>query len=496
MRHASLEDNLREMEHTREAYWRRYPATSPTKLEWRALTTRHAFHVLPGERVLELGAGTGLWTEHLTKALRGECPITAVVFDERFAHELAARDLPNVEVEHVQGRLEDLPAESFDYVVGTAIICHDRYGENLRVLHRLLKPGGQLLFFEANFWNPQVLVKSVVTPVGRWAGNAECQIGMRRWKLLQEASRAGYVELEVIPYDILHPRAPAQLIPAIQSTAYLLERMPAVRDLCGTLYVWARKPGVRRSRLPDVNLATHAELHGSTSVVIPCHDEESTVGQLVTGLLDAYGDYIHEIVVVDDSSTDGTAQVVRELAAREPRVRLVQRTSNPGVGGALRDGYAAATGRYVLSLDCDFVLIVPELRDLFDAVAEGRDGAIGSRFSHQSILVNYPLPKILANRAFHLLLRPFLGRRVRDVSNNLKLYRDDVVRDLEITEPGFAANAEIGIQPLLARRDIEEVPMSWVDRAPNMGTSAFNIARAGPGYIRVLARLARRRATR
>ena len=241
-----------------------------------------------------------------------------------------SRDLPNVEVEHVRGRLEDLPAESFDYVVGTAIICHDRYGENLRVLHRLLKPGGQLLFFEANFWNPQVLVKSVVKPVGRWAGNAECQIGMRRWKLVQDASRAGYVELEVIPYDILHPRSPAKLIPAIQSTAYLLERVPAVRDLCGTLYVWARKPGVRRSRLPNVNLATHAALHGTTSVVIPCHNEASTVGQLVTGLLDAYGDYIHEIVVVDDSSTDETADVdSRALAAQEPRVLLVQRTSEP-----------------------------------------------------------------------------------------------------------------------------------------------------------------------
>jgi SAM-dependent methyltransferase len=496
MRHATLEDNLREMERTREQYWRRYPATSPTKLAWRALTVRHAFHVLPGERVLELGAGTGLWTEHLTETLRGECPITAVVFDERFAEELSARGLPNVEVSLVRDRLDDLPAESFDYVVGTAIICHDRYGENLRVLHRLLKPGGQLLFFEANFWNPQVLVKSVVRPVGRWAGNAECQIGMRRWKLVQEASRSGYVELEVIPYDILHPRAPAGLIPAIQSTAYLLERVPAVRDLCGTLYVWARKPGVRKSRLGNVNLATHDELHGSTSVVIPCHNEASTVGQLVTALLDAYGDYIHEVVVVDDSSTDETADVVRRLAEQEPRVRLVQRTSNPGVGGALSAGYQVATGEYVLSLDCDFVLIVPELRDLFDAVAEGRDGAIGSRFSHQSILVNYPLPKILANRAFHLLLRPFLGRRVRDVSNNLKLYRKDVVRELEITEPGFAANAEIGIQPLLAKRDIAEVPMSWVDRAPDMGTSAFNIARAGPGYVRVLGRLARRKATR
>ena len=496
MTHDSLEANLREMEQTRERYWRRYPATSPTKLHWRALTVRHAFHVLPGERVLELGAGSGLWTEHLTAALKGECPITAVVFDEQFAEQLDARGLPNVEVAHVHDLAEDLPAESFDYVVGTAIICHDRYGENLRALHRLLKPGGQLLFFEANFWNPQVLVKSVVGPVGRWAGNAECQIGMRRWKLLQQASRSGYVELEVIPYDILHPRAPAELIPAIQSTAYLLERVPGVRELCGTLYIWARKPGVRRSRLPNVNLATHASLHGSTSVVIPCHNEASTLPRLVRALLDSYDDYIHEIVVVDDSSTDETAEVARSLAAEDPRVRLIRRTSDPGVGGALRAGYAAATGRYVLSLDCDFVLIVPELRDLFDAVAEGRDGAIGSRFSHQSVLVNYPLPKILANRAFHLLLRPFLGRRVRDVSNNLKLYRTDVVRELEITEPGFAANAEIGVQPLLAGRDIEEVPMSWVDRAPDMGTSAFHIARAGPGYVRVLARLARDKASR
>lgn len=492
MTHGSLEENLREMERTREHYWRSYPATSPTKLEWRALTVRHAFHALPGETVLELGAGSGLWTAHLTRALRGQCPITAVVFDESLAGQLEARALPSVTVAHV-ARLEELPEESFDYVVGTAIICHDRYGENLRALHRLLKPGGQLLFFEANFWNPQVLVKSVVTPVGRWAGNAECQIGMRRWRLLQEASRSGYTEIEVIPYDILHPRSPARLIPAIKSTAYLLERVPGVRDLCGTLYIWARKPGVRRSRLPNVNLATHPELRRSTSVVIPCRNEAATLGRLVTALLDSYDDYIHEIVVVDDSSTDETADVARRLAADEPRIRLIQRTSEPGVGGALREGYAAATGRYVLSLDCDFVLIVPELRDLFDAVASGRDGAIGSRFSHESILVNYPLPKIVANRAFHLLLRPFLGRHVRDVSNNLKLYRRDIVGDLEIREPGFAANAEIGIQPLLRGRDIEEVPMSWVDRAPDMGTSAFHIARAGPGYARVLARLARAR---
>jgi glycosyltransferase involved in cell wall biosynthesis len=251
---------------------------------------------------------------------------------------------------------------------------------------------------------------------------------------------------------------------------------------------------VRRSRLPDVDLATHESLRDSTSVVIPCRNEATTVERLVVGLLDAYDDYIHEIIVVDDNSTDETSDIVRRLMEADRRVRLLERRTDPGVGRALRDGYAAATGRYVLSLDCDFVLIVPELRDLFDAVAAGHDGAIGSRFSHESILLNYPLPKIVANRAFHALLRPFLRRRARDVSNNLKLYRRDVVEELEITEPGFAANAEIGIQPLLADRDIVEVPMSWVDRTPEMGTSAFRVARAGPGYVRVLTRLARARA--
>jgi len=62
----SLEENLKSMERSREAYWLRHPSTSSFKLRWRALTVRHSFHVLPGESILELGAGSGLWTEHLS----------------------------------------------------------------------------------------------------------------------------------------------------------------------------------------------------------------------------------------------------------------------------------------------------------------------------------------------------------------------------------------------------------------------------------------------
>jgi SAM-dependent methyltransferase len=156
-----LEHNLAEMERDRESYWLRYPSTSPYKLKWRAVAVRHCFHVLPGETILELGAGSGLWTEHLTAVLRGENSILAAVFNDEFAVPPSTRKLTNVRFQVIKN-LGDLPAESFDYVVGTAILCHNMLAHNLRAIHRLLKPGGQILFFEANYWNPQSIIKSAL----------------------------------------------------------------------------------------------------------------------------------------------------------------------------------------------------------------------------------------------------------------------------------------------------------------------------------------------
>ncbi len=481
----SLEQNLREMELARENYWRRYPKTSPIKLRWRALSVRHCFHVLPGESILELGAGSGLWTEHLTTILRGENPITAAVFNEKFAASVAEKTLPNTKFVHVTNFAE-LPAESFDYIVGTAILCHNQYAQNLAALYRLLKPGGQLLFFEANYWNPQVFLKNTIRPIGRWSGDAECQIGMRKFQLMKQASHQGYTHTEVVPYDIVHPLTPRSLISAVQSTAFILEHAPVIREFCGTLYIWLVKPGNSRRR--SVNLATHPELFGSTSFVIPCHNEEMNVPRLVAGLIETYDEYIHEIVIVNDNSSDRTAEVTREIAKSEPRVKLVNRNPPNGVGRALRDGYAAATGRYILTMDCDFLLILPEFRDLFDCIAAGRDGAIGSRFSYESMLINYPFFKVLCNRAFHLLVNLTLLNGVRDVSNNLKLYRAEILKELEIEEPHFAANMETGLKPLLAGYDIKEVPISWINRTADMGASSFKIFRVAPNYFWALMR--------
>jgi hypothetical protein len=94
--------------------------------------------------------------------------------------------------------------------------------------------------------------------------------------------------------------------------------------------------------------------------------------------------------------------------------------------------------------------------------------------------------KIVANRTFHILASLLLRKNIRDLTNNLKLLHKDVVADLVLHEPHFAANAETGFLPLLSGRHVEEVPISWINRAPDMGSSSFKLARVGGGYWRVL----------
>jgi dolichol-phosphate mannosyltransferase len=470
----ALIEELAKIERTREAARRAGPITAARGLRWRANVVRHTFHILPGQSILELGAGSGLWTEHLVEVLRGENPVSGVTFDAELADVASARRLPGARVLSVRDLSAVAQSGPYDYVVGDHCLGHDEYAEVLELLQSVLKPGGQMLLFEANRWNPRARLA-----VGR-------RKVLRKYRLMQTASEHGFVDIQLTPYDLVSPGLPTSVL----RLAYLIEQLPVLKELSECVIISARRPAGGEGR-PAVDLAVHASLHGAVSVVVPCHNEAMNIGKLVDALTGLYDRYLYEILVVDDNSTDDTASVADALTRRDPRVRVIRRSPPPGVGRALRDGYAEARGRYVLSLDCDFYPLAPELRDLFDAIAEGHDGAYGSRFSRESILRNYPPLKMLGNRAFHLVLRRVLRQPVWDVTNNLKLLRADVAAALEIDEDGFAANAETGVRPVLAGYDIKEVPISWVGRTAAMGTSSFRTVRVAPGYMRVLLRLLR-----
>jgi dolichol-phosphate mannosyltransferase len=450
------------------------------------MAVRHCFHVLPGETILELGAGSGLWTEHLVEVTREQSPILGAVFNPDLLAEAQKRDLRSARFVHVRDLLGQFEPVSYNYVVGTAILGHNLYAENLNIICKLLKPGGQLLFFEANYWNPQVWVKNHLRGMRGLLGEASCQTGIRKIELMQVASHVGLTDIDIVAYDIIHPRTPRKWIASLQAKAFVFEQAPLLKELCGTLYINAKKPAPDGWSRPLMNLAEHACLTRSVSFVVPSHNEEANVELLASRIIALYGDYVHEIIFVNDNSTDRTAQILAGMARRDPRIKVINRKPPPGVGRALKEGFAFASGNYILTMDCDFLHILPEFRDLFDVVAGGRDGAIGSRFSHDSILLNYPFLKILCNRGFHLLVKLLLVPGVRDISNNLKLYRADILKNLTLEEPHFAANVETGLKPLLAGCDLAEVPISWINRTAEMGTSSFSLAKLVPDYTRIL----------
>ena len=486
---ADLFDTLAERERYRDAYWAKRDPIAKDRLLWRAQTFRHTVHCLPGQSILELGCGEGRFTRALARVTRGENPITAVAFQRDGDPNEAP---PGVTFLPAGDLREQLAGRRFDFIVGNDLFDRRNAERLLQLAHDLLVPSGELVFYESNPWNAVLMLRRLIA---RFFGRPDPRRLLSRPLLYELVSEIGFIRAFVVFNDFMFAPLSRSLVWLLRNLSIVFENAPYVRTLAGSILLHAQKPPRLRPALA-VSLCEHAELVGRVSIVVPCHDEESNVEPLVRRLLDLYGDYVHEIVLVEDGSRDGTREVILALAAREPRVRPVLREPPNGAGLALREGLRAASGAWVLTLDCDFQHLCPELRDLFDAAAQGWDVAVGSRFSRHSVLLNYPFAKIVANRGFHTVAQLVLLRRFRDLTNNLKLMRREVVDELILREPGFAANVETGLQPLLAGRSVREVPISWVNRTPGMGSSSFRLARAGGGYLRVLFGLWRQRVFR
>lgn len=480
---ASFLASLAERERYRDAYGRRRDPVHAARMLWRAQAFRHLVHVLPGQTVLEIGAGEGHFTRQLAHVTRNENPITAVVFGE--GAPAGGGPVEVVPASEIEGALA---GRQFDFVVALDLMDRANSARLLRWARDLLAPGGHLVCVESNPWNPVLRLRR---RLARLVGRRDPRRLLSRSDLYELISEVGFVRAFAVYTDFVYAPLSRRMVWLLRNLSILLENMPGARTFAGSILLHAQKPP-RESPVPAVSLSEHAALRGAISVVVPCHNEEMNVRPLVDALRRHYDAYLHEIVLVDDNSTDGTADVLRDLAEADPRVRPVFRTPPNGVGRAIAAGYRAATGRYVLSMDCDFQHLLPEIRDLFDAAARGHEVVVGSRFSRHSLLLNYPFQKVVANRGFHSVAQVLLRRRFRDLTNNLKLIRRDVVEDLDLTEPGFAVNAQTGLQPLVMGYDVHEVPVSWINRTPEMGTSSFRLARVGGGYWRVLWGLWRR----
>ena len=475
---ASLHSTLAIRERYRDDYWQHNDPIAEDRLLWRAQTFRHAVHLLPGQSILEIGCGSGLFTRALLQVSRGENPITAVTFQKRVQNPTGN----GAEIAECSESFGPIMDRRFNCVVAMDLVDRHHAGQFVSIVQELLAPGGQAVFYESNPRNPFLKLRRTFL---RLLGRRDPRNLLNRSQLYRLFADSGFIRVYAIYNDFVFAPLTRRLIWLLRNLSILLENAPGIQAMAGSILLHGQKPPETTTTSGRPQL-TDESLRGEISIVIPCRNEEMNIRPLVERIIHLYGDSVFEIILVNDGSTDTTATIMAELASEDVRIKPVHRKPPNGVGRALAEGLAQAQGRYVLTMDCDFAHLLPEFRDLLEGAVEGYDVVVGSRFSRHSVLLNYPFLKVAANRGFHLLARLVLRRSFRDLTNNLKLMRREVVADLKLRQPGFAVNAEIGLQPLILGYTVKEVPISWVNRSPEMGVSSFHLIHAGGGYWRVL----------
>ncbi|MGA3103121.1 MAG: dolichyl-phosphate beta-glucosyltransferase [Terriglobales bacterium] len=202
------------------------------------------------------------------------------------------------------------------------------------------------------------------------------------------------------------------------------------------------------------------------SFVIPAYNESSRIRPTLDALLRYTQEqsWDVEILVVNDGSTDDTAQVVREYGKQHPQILLVENPGNRGKGYSVRNGMLHARGDVCLFTDADLSSPMTEAPKLFAAIAQGADIAIGSRWLRTELQTErQPLYRQAFGRIFNLALRIILGLRFADTQCGFKAFRRDAAQQIfplqKIERWGF--DPEILFLARRAGLKTEEVPVVW-----------------------------------
>jgi 4-amino-4-deoxy-L-arabinose transferase-like glycosyltransferase len=199
----------------------------------------------------------------------------------------------------------------------------------------------------------------------------------------------------------------------------------------------------------------------SISLVLPAYNEQAVIEQAVTEAVTALAQIADdfEVLVVDDGSSDATAEIVERAAKRFPQVRLLKQESNLGYGAALRRGFSEATKELVgfTDADCQF-----DLTELDRLVFLARDYQIvcGYRIDRKD-----SWPRRTYSAGYNMLVRALLGTRVRDCDCALKLFHRDALQKLPITGDGFLVNGEMLAMARQQEISLVEVGVSHRPRA-------------------------------
>jgi glycosyltransferase involved in cell wall biosynthesis len=203
------------------------------------------------------------------------------------------------------------------------------------------------------------------------------------------------------------------------------------------------------------------------TIVMPVYNERATIERAIAGVLDARVAPSFELVIVDDGSTDGTRELLRERAWPD-QVRILYHDRNRGKGAAVRTALAAAEGEYSAIMDADLEYEPSDIALLLEPLRAGRAQVVyGTRAfrSHSA----YSFWYVVGNRAVTLAANVVYNSWISDMMTGHKAMPTELFRSLDLRERGFAIEAEITARLLRRGIRIFEVPIEYVARGREEG---------------------------
>ena len=224
-------------------------------------------------------------------------------------------------------------------------------------------------------------------------------------------------------------------------------------------------------------------------VIIPTYNERENIAAMVAKVFSLEG-YFH-LLVIDDGSPDGTAEIVRTLQRTYPeRLFLIERSGKLGLGTAYIDGFKWALAHdydAVFEMDCDFSHNPNDLLRLTQAMEEGADIAVGSRYVTGVNVVNWPLSRLLISYFASKYVRLITRMPVNDATAGFVGYRREVLQNIDLDKVemiGYGFQIEMKYTAWRLGFAIREVSIIFVDRVA--GSSKMSSGIFGEAFFGVL----------
>jgi 2-polyprenyl-3-methyl-5-hydroxy-6-metoxy-1,4-benzoquinol methylase len=222
-----------------ELIWRWKNPAGQRRAEKRAKLIAQSASLSPGKYILEIGCGTGVFTQMFAQT---GVKIIAVDISSDLLELARAKNIRQDQVQFLESRFEDCVAIGpFDAIIGSSVLHHLDIKPALAIIYRLLKPNGVISFAEPNMLNPQIAVQKNIGWIKKRMGDSPDETAFSRWQMQRLLSASGFTDIQINPFDWLHPSTPAKLIAIIEKVGEIIEKIPFVREFSGSLHICARR---------------------------------------------------------------------------------------------------------------------------------------------------------------------------------------------------------------------------------------------------------------